>query len=118
MVIQLLRSLPQPFFRGHFKATFRICYQERFLQGEYSPEVVRQTSLREVQANVCHSILQQYAFVLYQPYATATHQCNVKSVISYMPHALLQDRIRYGVEFSYEMPKPLANVIVDLVMWR
>lgn len=42
----------------------------------------------------------------------------VRSVISYLPHALLHERSKYGIDPSYELPKALTDVLVDAEMWK
>lgn len=42
----------------------------------------------------------------------------LKSIVTYIPHALLHDRKFYGIDESYCLPTALSDVIVDPGFWN
>lgn len=42
----------------------------------------------------------------------------VRSVVSYLPHALLHEHEKYEIDQSFELPKALSDTVVDPGMWK
>lgn len=122
MVIWLRRTFSQQLHQRHRKNTFKKITKKRvFMVMTIQNKIMIKKLFKKL---CCKSFELIYPLVFYRKTRRSLVNymlrrfMQVRSVISFMPHALLHECTKYEINSSFQLTKSLAKVAVDPVIWR